>query len=533
MPPDTRMSTAFGPDGPYHLFTTLTRLSQRYGKAGEWLSLALEHRMESLAMAALEVAVETEGEVVKALVRRLEEEGDRQLYGKLAKLCDGPRFQFSVALRDVALVATSKFLDSLIQEFSPLSGSLASEVSAVSVNLGVRLNDVGRYDEALKLLLITLLGQVRLAKKHPSGELLEKLATALNNLSYSLSSVDRREDAVLVMEVALESFSTLEEDNPGRFLSEVAMCLNNLSSRLAGIGRLEEAMKTAKGAVEHYRRLAFERSSPCLPELAGSLTTLAMRYHETGQIHKALAALQESERIFRELADDLPDSFLPDYAMCLTNLGPLLIRAKPLAEALPVSEQAVLLYRRLANRQRGAFAAALAAALTNASQLLGIVGRWKEALDHSQEAVAILRSLSEENPQSRDVLAEALDTLSRNLSQVASPQESLSFIEEALALRRALAAKAPELHEPRLAGSLGNYALRLAELHRHADAVRMVSEAIQILTPHFARYPDRFCGWVEKMMRQYLEACMVLQAEPDPGLLEGISSVLDRMEENS
>jgi tetratricopeptide (TPR) repeat protein len=249
--------------------------------------------------------------------------------------------------------------------------------------------------------------------------------------------------------------------------------------------RLDEAMTAAKKAVEHYRGLAVERSSTFFPELAGSLNTLAMRHNEIGQTREALAAYRASESIFRELADDLPDSFLPDYAMCLTNLGTLLSRAELLDEALFVSEKAIALYRPLAARQRGAFAGAHAVALTNASQLFGVAGRWDEALLHSQEAVAILRCLSEEHPQARTDLAEALDTLSRNLSQSASPQESLSAIEEALALRRELAAKSPEISEPRLAGSLGNYALRLTEFDRHVEALRAISEAIRRLTPTF------------------------------------------------
>jgi hypothetical protein len=38
---------------------------------------------------------------------------------------------------------------------------------------------------------------------------------------------------------------------------------------------------------------------------------------------------------------------------------------------------------------------------------------------------------------------------------------------------------------------------------------------------------------MKNMVRQYLEACRTLQEEPEPGLLEGVSAVLDPLEEGT
>lgn len=520
----------FGPEAHYHLLTTLTRISERSDSAAGWLSQVFDRRIDLLTKVALRVAMETEGLIGQELAKRLEKHGDRKLYGTLARLCEDRDVRRSVALRDVALTATSRFLDTLLQEVSSTNEATAVEIAKVAINLGVRLSDAGRYDEALKVLLDTLAAQRRMATIEPE-ELLPDMATALNNLGDCLSAAGRLADAVLVMELALESFTTLEQDNPGRFLHDVAMCLNNLSGVLGEAGRSQEGLAAACQAVESYRQLAEQRPLDFLPDLAGGLNNLALRLKELGKHGEALAAGRESEEIFCRLALESPDSFLPDHARSVLNLAPLLEKAGFEQEALDTAETAVSLYRQLRSRHRGAFESPLAASLINASQLLGNHDRWEEAVRYSQEAVTLLRQASGGGGWAKSSLAEALDTLSRNLSWNGSPHEALLPIEEAIAIRRELAALHPESGEPVLAGSLGNYAHRLESLGLHEQALPMISEAVRLLPPHVARNPRRFLGWMDRMMRQYLSTCMALDAEPDPDLLQGVSELLDRLDE--
>ncbi|MBT8227543.1 MAG: tetratricopeptide repeat protein, partial [Dactylosporangium sp.] len=74
------------------------------------------------------------------------------------------------------------------------------------------------------------------------GAFLSDLAGSLNNLGNRLSEAGRREEALAPTQEAVTIRRRLAEASPGAFLSDLAGSLNNLGIRLSEAGRREEAL---------------------------------------------------------------------------------------------------------------------------------------------------------------------------------------------------------------------------------------------------------------------------------------------------
>ena len=102
--------------------------------------------------------------------------------------------------------------------------------------------------------LLTWLGE-----KEQTEENLIKQARLLNNLGTRLSELGRREDALKAAQEAVDIYRRLAKDRPDAFLPYLAGSLNNLGIMLSELGRREEALKAEQEAVEIRRRLAKDR----------------------------------------------------------------------------------------------------------------------------------------------------------------------------------------------------------------------------------------------------------------------------------
>lgn len=81
-------------------------------------------------------------------------------------------------------------------------------------------------------------------------------------------------------------------------LGELGIALNTWSNRLAELGRTDEALAVIEEAVEACRHAAATDPTNYLPELAMSLNNLSVRSGEVGQTHAALAAREEADALF-------------------------------------------------------------------------------------------------------------------------------------------------------------------------------------------------------------------------------------------
>ncbi|MBK8075385.1 MAG: tetratricopeptide repeat protein [Kineosporiaceae bacterium] len=200
-------------------------------------------------------------------------------------------------------------------------------------------------------------------------------ARLLNNLGIRLSDLGRREEALAVTEQAIEIYRRLAAARPDAFDPDLAMALTSLGIRLSDLGRREEALAATEQAIEIRWRLAAARPDAFEPDLATALNNLGIRLSDLGRREEALAATEQAVEIYRRLAVARPDAFEPDLAMALNNLGVMLSNLGRREEALAATEQAIEIRRRLAAARPDAFEPNLASALNNLGVRLSNLGR--------------------------------------------------------------------------------------------------------------------------------------------------------------
>jgi tetratricopeptide (TPR) repeat protein len=166
------------------------------------------------------------------------------------------------------------------------------------------------------------------------------LAGSLNDQSFWLSDLGRREEALAAAQEAVTIFRQLAQARPDAFLGGLARLLNTQSGRLSDLGRREEALAAAEEAVTICRQLARIRPAGDLPGLARSLNTPSFCLSDLGRLEEALAASEEAADIFRHLAEAVPDVFLPFLATSLTNLANMLSELNRDAEASAIRDEA-------------------------------------------------------------------------------------------------------------------------------------------------------------------------------------------------
>ncbi|OKJ70760.1 tetratricopeptide repeat protein, partial [Streptomyces sp. CB02460] len=115
------------------------------------------------------------------------------------------------------------------------------------------------------------------------------------------------------------------------------------------------------------------------------------------------------------------------------------------------------------------------------SLVLSKSGLPDEALDYSCEAVCLYKELSKVSPAAhRSELAGSLDNFANRLATIGDRQGALAPAHEAVNLYRTLAEQHPATFTPNLAGSLNNLANRLADTGDHQGALQATYEAAHI-----------------------------------------------------
>ncbi|MGW3957844.1 tetratricopeptide repeat protein [Streptomyces sp. NPDC004752] len=357
-------------------------------------------------------------------------------------------------------------------------------------DLGLRLADVGRRDEALAVTEEAARICRRLAAGNPAAYESDQ-ARALSNLSLHLAGEGRREEAVTGTEEAVRIYRRLVADDPAAYEPDLARSLSNLGLWLAAVGRREEALTASEGAVRAYRRLAVGSPAGYESDLARALSNLGLWLAEVERRGEALAVTDEAVRIYRRFAADNRAAYEPDLARALSNLGARLADARRQEEALTASEEAVRIYRRLAVGNPAAYEPDLARCLSNLGLFLATAGRRGEALTLAEEAVRIRRRLVAGNPAAYEPdLARSLSNLGLWLAGAGRREEAVTGTEEAVRIYRRLAVGNPAAYEPDLARSLTVAAMLLAGEGDLSKALHMTGEAVELYRSHVGAVPS-------------------------------------------
>ena len=211
-------------------------------------------------------------------------------------------------------------------------------------------------------------------------------ARYLINLSNRLGDLQQPEEALATIEEAERILRDLAGNQPDPFLYDHAWALNNRAGRLGRLGRLGEARADTRQAADIFIRLAQNRPGTFLKEIAVSLNNKSMGLAESGQREEALVAIEEAARIFEQLALSHPDEFLPQHAAALHNKSKRLADLELKEEAFNVIKQATDIYRPLARERPDAFRSAFVETLHTYANILSILGRDAQASEILKEA---------------------------------------------------------------------------------------------------------------------------------------------------
>lgn len=215
-------------------------------------------------------------------------------------------------------------------------------------NLGVALNEAGRFDEAVTAhtQAVELIRET--GDRHDEG-------IALNNLGLALRAVERFDEAIIAHTRALDIYRQIDARH-----SE-SSALNNLGQALRAVGRLDEAVTAHTRAAEicHETR---DRQGEGI-----TLLNLGADLQELQQHEQAITAHTRAIDIFREL-DDRHHEAEVQY-----HLGSALRAVERFDEAIAAHSRAAALFGENGDRQDEGMA------LTNLGVTLRSYGRCAEA----------------------------------------------------------------------------------------------------------------------------------------------------------
>ena len=174
--------------------TVLTRIAARNPEESHKLEAALKGRLEHLAPLAIEVALETGDPIGQTLACVLSVKPDPTLANDLRKHIP----KKTVALREVALEVMQQCIDA--------------------------------------------------HKIQNTNKSRREVAALLNDTTWTLTDLNRYDEALAAIEEAVELYRTMQATCTGAVESGLAMSLNNLGIALGIVGRLEDALDATKEA---------------------------------------------------------------------------------------------------------------------------------------------------------------------------------------------------------------------------------------------------------------------------------------------
>jgi tetratricopeptide (TPR) repeat protein len=481
-----------------------------------WL-LEIEAALPEATLALRERAVEVDALLAAALGERAD--GTVALPERAGVLNNLGNRLSDLGRREEALRATGEAVGIYRQLARQRPDAFLPDLAGSLNNLGNMLSELGRREEALRAAEEAVGIYRQLARQRPDA-FLPDLARSVNNLGNRLSDLGRREEALQATDEAVGIYRQLARQRPDAFLPDLAVSLNNLGAMLSELGRREEALQATDEAVRIRRQLAAAHPDAFPPDLAVSLNNLGAMLRELGRREEALQAADEAVGIYRQLAAARPDAFLPYLAMSLNNLGNGLSGLGRREESLQATDEAVGIYRQLAAQHPDAFLPYLAGSLNNLGIWLSDLGRREEALQVTNEAAGIYRQLATQHPDAfLPDLALSLHSLGNRLSNLGRREEALRATDEAVRIRRQLAGQRPEAFLPDLAMSLGAKGAILLGKGDAAAAVTTLREGIECLKPLFLRWPAAFRQLMTWLVPEYARACEAAGVEVDSGLL--------------
>ncbi|KAF7364593.1 DUF2235 domain-containing protein [Mycena venus] len=329
---------------------------------------------------------------------------------------------------------------------------------------------VGPMEDATELRRKILKGKEKVTGSTASAE----FGHSLRNLSYTLSTVDRHEDALKTDKAAVKLYRKLLATEPNA-MKDLGNALNDLGFDLRELRRYTEALSADKEAVTLHHKGA-ETDPAVRKDLVNSLVCLSIDHRQLGHHEDALRVVEETVEICRSLVQaDL--SARNTLASTLNSLGVDLRSVGRYKDALRADEEATELWHKLADTDP-MVRKDLVWSLHYLSLDLRPLGRHEDALHTVEKIIKTLRRLVETDLTARNMLADSLNSLGADLYSLARYEDALRAGEEAIELWRQLTTTNGSAKE--LARSLSNLGIYFRALGCNEDALRVDKETVEL-----------------------------------------------------
>jgi hypothetical protein len=213
---------------------------------------------------------------------------------------------------------------------------LTHELELGGDELGALEEAMHNPSHSLPRTAVVLLNRLLEGEVSPSEE-----ASLLLELGTRLSELGRWEDALSVTQRAVDHQRIMVDFDRDRHLMELATGVLNLGSCLAQLDRNDEALEATFEAVALHRELLDTDRETYLPNLARALSNLSSCLAKVGRRPAALGAAGQAVAIYRELAENHPRAYARELAVaehnwkvCRETLGQPVAGRSPYATAV-------------------------------------------------------------------------------------------------------------------------------------------------------------------------------------------------------
>lgn len=289
---------------------------------------------------------------------------------------------FSYILKDaveVAIETQGNLGDLLVESFNitqePFKGRIAGILDLMVQNQSLQL---AKLDHAVCKYLVE-----KKVRKNDSKKTSVQDKADLGRLYVNLS---RAENVIGLSESALESstksvkiFTELRSQHPNKFEDLYARSFSSHSNRLANFERFEESARFSETALKVYKNLFIKDKKNYELKYADSLANHSIWIDAIGASKEAYTYCEEALKIYKNLATN-NDKYLKDYANGSLNMANRLESNGRYSEALEYCKQAVEIEKNLVEINQDRFESTYAISLVNLSYFTSLSGDYKNAL---------------------------------------------------------------------------------------------------------------------------------------------------------
>ncbi|MCU7820910.1 tetratricopeptide repeat protein [Kitasatospora sp. DSM 101779] len=373
-----------------------------------------------------------------------------------------------------------ELLDAALACYAGSTEALYPVVEELLIGRAMCLDALGRPGEAVA----TMRRAVRLARRNagsPSSRGPSEVVGMLELLGAFAFCAGRRTEAAEAAAEAAELLRELAQDDPDRFDGRLAAALAQLRNLLPRLARYGEAETAAREAVAVRRRIAERGGAAERVGVVAELGWLAEVLLTRLRPAEALAVLEQADDQRGRLTADEAAPHESALDLAQRTRGILLLMLGRQDEAEEFVRASVVRAERVSESDPLRTLGRLVAGLAAGSVLVDLERR-EEALPHLERAVALCRPLAEAGEAGYGaLLATCLSMAGTCLGlDPAEPERALEAATEALAISQRLAELDPEAVASGLARVTGQQGLRLAEVGRFEDGLRLTGEAVPI-----------------------------------------------------